>query len=162
MTAPRRVLVVEDGREYVEGFARLAAVRSADAAFVRAGSLAEARAALAERAPDAVFLDVVFDRTPESELAGDLDALVARHGGDRARAVRHLATHQGFYILDALAAELRGVRVVLAYDFTGEEKRLASLQERFPGLSGLPDGASLAASLDFLLRKNEKDKERIS
>ncbi len=153
MTGDRTVLVVEDGREYVEGFARLTAARSAAVAFVRAGSLVEARAAIAERAPDAVFLDVVFDRTPESDLAGDLDALVARHGGDRARAVHYLATHQGFYILDALADELRNVRVVLAYDFTGEEKRLASLRERFPGLSGLPDGASLAASLEFLLRR---------
>lgn len=152
MTAAR-ILVVEDGREYVEGFARLAAAKGTDAAFVRAASLAEAREALREGRPDAVFLDVVFDRTPEAELAGDLDALVARYGGDRARAVRHLATHQGFYVLDALADALAGVRVVLAYDFTGEEKRLASLRERCPGLSGLPDGASLAASLDFLLRR---------
>jgi DNA-binding LytR/AlgR family response regulator len=148
-----RVLVVEDGREYVDGFTRLAEARGVEAEFVRAGSLAEARRALGERRPDAVFLDVVFDRTSESELAGDLDALVARYGGDRERAVRHLATHQGFYVLDALADALAGVRVVLAYDFTGEEKRLASLQERNPGLSGLPDGASLNASLEFLLRK---------
>lgn len=147
-----RILVVEDGREYVDGFARLAAAKGADAAFVRAGSLTEAREALAQGEPDAVFLDVVFDRTPEAELAGDLDALVARHGGDRARAVRHLATHQGFYVLDALADALAGIRVVLAYDFTGEEKRLASLRERFPGLSGLPDGASLGTALEDLLR----------
>jgi CheY-like chemotaxis protein len=147
-----RILVVEDGREYVDGFTRLAAARGVEADFVRAGSLAEARQALEKGRPDAVFLDVVFDRTPEGDLAGDLDALVARHGGDRAAAIRHLATHQGFYVLDALADALAGVRVVLAYDFTGEEKRLASLQERFPGLSGLPDGASLNASLDFLLR----------
>jgi CheY-like chemotaxis protein len=147
-----RILVVEDGREYVDGFVRLAAAKGADAAFERAGSLAEARAALRGTKPDAVFLDVVFDRTPEGELAGDLDALVARYGGDRARAVRHLATHQGFYLLDALAAELAGLRVVLAYDFTGEERRLAALRERFPGLSGLPDGASLGAALDDLLR----------
>jgi len=148
-----RILVVEDGHEYVEGFARLAAAKGADAAFVRAGSLAEARNALARARPDAVFLDVVFDRTPEADLAGDLDALVARYGGDRVRAVRHLATHQGFYVLDALADELAGVRVVLAYDFTGEERRLEALRGRFPGLSGLPDDASLAASLDFLLRR---------
>ncbi len=153
MTDPRRVLVVEDGREYVDGFARLAASKGAAATFVRAGSLAEARAALAAGTPDAVFLDVVFDRAPEAELAGDLDGLVARHGGDRARAVRHLATHQGFYILDALADALAGLPVVLAYDFTGEEKRLASLQERFPMLSGLPDGASLGAALEDLLRR---------
>ena len=151
MTAAR-ILVVEDGREYVDGFARLAAAKGADAAFVRAGSLAEAREALGQGRPDAVFLDVVFDRTPEAELAGDLDALVARYGGDRARAVRHLATHQGFYVLDALADELAGVRVVLAYDFTGEEKRLASLRERVPALSGLPDGASLGTALEDLLR----------
>ena len=152
MTAAR-ILVVEDGREYVDGFARLAAAKGADAAFVRAGSLAEAREALGQGRPDAVFLDVVFDRTPEAELAGDLDALVARYGGDRARAVRHLATHQGFYVLDALADDLAGVRVVLAYDFTGEEKRLASLRERVPALSGLPDGASLGTALEDLLRR---------
>ncbi len=151
MTAVR-ILVVEDGREYVEGFAHLAAAKGADAAFVRAGSLAEAREALRQARPDAVFLDVVFGRTPEAELAGDLDALVARYGGDRARAVRHLATHQGFYVLDALADALAGVRVVLAYDFTGEEKRLASLRERVPALSGLPDGASLGTALEDLLR----------
>jgi CheY-like chemotaxis protein len=147
------ILVVEDGREYVEGFARLAAAKNADAVFVRAGSLAEAREALGQGRPDAIFLDVVFDRTPEAELAGDLDALVARYGGDRARAVRHLATHQGFYVLDALADALAGVRVVLAYDFTGEEKRLASLRERVPALGGLPDGASLGTALEDLLRR---------
>ena len=152
MTAAR-ILVVEDGREYVDGFARLAAAKGADAAFVRTGSLAEAREALRQGKPDAVFLDVVFDRTPEAELAGDLDALVARYGGDRACAVHHLATHQGFYVLDALADALAGIRVVLAYDFTGEEKRLASLRERVPALSGLPDGASLGTALEDLLRK---------
>jgi DNA-binding LytR/AlgR family response regulator len=148
-----RILVVEDGREYVDGFGRLAAATAPDATFVRAGSLAEAREALRQGKPDAVFLDVVFDRTPETALAGNLEALVARYGGDRALAIRHLATHQGFYVLDALADELAGVRVVLAYDFTGEEKRLASLRERFPGLSGLPDGASLGTALEDLLRR---------
>ena len=148
----RRVLVVEDGREYVDGFTRLAEAKGADTAFVRAGSLAEAREALGAATPDAVFLDVVFDRTAESELGGDLESLVARYGGDRARAVRHLATNQGFYVLDALADALAGVRVVLAYDFTGEEKRLAALRDRFPGLRGLADGASLGTALEDLLR----------
>ena len=142
------ILVVEDGREYADAFERLLEGR---AELVHAANLAEARAALSEREPDAVFLDVVFDRTPEANLAGDLDALVARHGGDRAAAVRYLATHQGFYILDALADALAGVRVVLAYDFTGEEKRLDLLKSRVPGLSGLPDGASLGTALEEIL-----------
>jgi len=153
VTTPRRVLVVEDGTEYVEGFERLASARSLGIAFSRARDLGSARAALAAESPDALFLDVVFDRTPEDRLQGDAEALVARFGGDRARAVRHLATHQGFYVLDALADELAGVRVVLAYDFTGEEKRLASLRERFPGLSGLPDGGAGGAAREGLRRK---------
>ena len=110
---------------------------------MRAGSLAEARAALRDGRPDAVFLDVVFDRTPEVELAGDLDALVARYGGDRARAVRHLATHQGFYVLDALADELAGVPRRPRVRLHGGGEETGFLRDRFPGLSGLPDGASL-------------------
>ena len=152
MTRPSRILVVEDGREYVEGFARLAVVRGLEATFVRASDSAEARAALAKETPDTVFLDVVFDRTPEENLAGDLDALVVRSGGDRTRAVAHLATQQGFYVLDALADALAGIRVVVAYDFTGEEKRLEALRARVPGLRGLPDGASLGTALEELLR----------
>jgi CheY-like chemotaxis protein len=148
----RRILVVEDGREYVDGFTRLAAAKGLAAGFVRAGTFAEARRELATSRPDAVFLDVVFDRTYEADLAGDLEGLLERHGGDRAGAVRHLATHQGFYLLDALADDLAGLRVVLAYDFTGEEKRLEALRVRFPMLSGLPDGASLGAALEELIK----------
>lgn len=151
MTTPRRVLVVEDGAEYVEGFERLAFARGLGIAFSRARDLESARAALAPHGPDALFLDVVFDRTPEDRLAGDAEALVARFGGDRARAVRHLATHQGFYVLDALAPLLPRSPVVLAYDFAAEPQRLEALRVRVPLLRGLPDGTSLTAALDLLL-----------
>ena len=155
MTGPRRVLVVEDGAEYADGFAHLAAARGLDVAFLRAGDLDSARAALSGAGPDAVFLDVVFDRTPEDLLVGDAAALAARFGGDRARAMRHLATHQGFYILDALAPLLAGVPVVLAYDFSVEPQRLEALRAGIPSLSGLPDGASLCTALNALLRSPE-------
>ncbi|MEO8586919.1 MAG: hypothetical protein ABI584_12220 [Acidobacteriota bacterium] len=151
MKGPRRVLVVEDGTEYVEGFERLAAARSLAVVFSRAGDLAAARTVLEGNGPDALFLDVVFDRTPEDRLTGDAEALVARFGGDRARAVRHLATHQGFYVLDALAPLLPRVPIVLAYDFSAEPQRLEALRARVPGLRGLPDGTSLTAALDLLL-----------
>jgi CheY-like chemotaxis protein len=150
-----RVLVVEDGVEYVEGFERLASARGLGIAFSRARDLESALAALAALAPhgpDALFLDVVFDRSPEDRLAGDAEALVARFGGDRARAVRHLATHQGFYILDAIGPRLPGIPVVLAYDFAAEPQRLEALRVRVSGLTGLPDGTSLTAALDLLLR----------
>lgn len=149
--APRRVLVVEDGTEYVEGFERLAAARGLAIVFSRARDLESALAALAAGGPDALFLDVVFDRTPEDRLAGDAEALVARFGGDRARAVRHLATHQGFYVLDALAPLLPRIPVVLAYDFAAEPQRLEALRVRVQGLCGLPDGTSLSSALDLLL-----------
>ena len=152
MKAPRRVLVVEDGDEYVEGFEKLASARGLPIAFSRARDFESACAGLEPHGPDALFLDVVFDRTPEDRLAGDAEALVARFGGDRARAVRHLATHQGFYVLDALAPLLPRIPVVLAYDFSSEPQRLEALRRRVPGLGGLPDGTSLSAALDLLLR----------
>jgi hypothetical protein len=142
---------VEDGSEYVDGFERLTAARGLDAAFSRARDLESARAALAAARPGAVFLDVVFDRTPEASLAGDAESLVARFGGDRARAVRHLATHQGFYILDALAPVLTGLTVILAYDFGAEPQRLEALRRRVPRLSGLQDGASISQALEMML-----------
>lgn len=151
MKGIRRVLVVEDGTEYVEGFERLAAARGLPIDFSRAGDLESAQRELTTRGPNAVFLDVVFDRTPEDRLAGDAEALVARFGGDRVRAVRHLATHQGFYVLDALAPLLPRVPVVLAYDFAAEPQRLEALRGRVPELRGLPDGTSLSAALDLLL-----------
>ena len=98
-----------------------------------------------------MFLDVVFDRTPEASLAGDAKSLVARFGGDRARAVRHLATNQGFYILDALAPALAGMPVILAFDFAVEPQRLEASRRRVPGLSGLQDGASISQALDTML-----------
>lgn len=164
----RRVLVVEDGREYVEAFVALAGgstrERGSGAAngpdgetdsavtFERAGDAAEAALLLRTKAFDAVFLDLVFDRTPPDRLAGDAAALIARFGGDRARATRHLAEHQGFYVLDALLPHLPdGVRVVLAHDLESEPMRFAALRERVAGLVGLPEGASAAEALRLLL-----------
>lgn len=148
----RRVLVIEDGTEYTEAFRRLSPGGGAGpAVFDRAGSGAEARRALASAPPSAVFLDVVFDRTPEAELEGDLAALASRFGGDRRRAVRQLSELQGFYLLDTLAPLLPRVPVVLAYDFGAEPARLAALRRRVPTLEGLPDGAGLAAALALLL-----------
>lgn len=152
MRTLREVLVVEDGAEYVEGFEKVASTRRLEIAFSRARDLASAIAALASHRPEALFLDVVFDRTPEDRLAGDAGTLVARFGGDRARAVRHLATQQGFYVLDALAPILPDIPVVLAYDFAAEPQRFEILRRRVPGLGGLPDGTSLTAALDLLLR----------
>jgi hypothetical protein len=148
-----RILVVEDGREYTEAFRALAPrLVPEPLELLRAGDLAEAEAHLDHAPFDAVFLDLVFDRTPPERLAGDAAPLIARFDGDRARATRFLAEHQGFYVLDALAPRLAsGTRVVLAHDFSAEPQRLEALRDRAPGLRGLPDGASASDALLLLL-----------
>ena len=106
---------------------------------------------LAEHAVDAVFLDVVFDRIAPERLAGDREELIRRFGGDRARAERHLAENQGFFLVDELAPLVpAGIPVVLAYDFSAEPGRLAVLREKCATLSGIADGAPISTVLTSL------------
>jgi hypothetical protein len=141
MSAPV-VLVIEDGTEYTEAFGRL----SGDVGpveLIRASHAAEARALLATRRVDAVFFDVVFDRTPPERLAGDRGELERRFAGDRARVLERLATHQGFYLLAELAPSIPPeVPVLLAHDFSSEPGRLAALRAAVPGLDGVPESSS--------------------
>ena len=153
MKRRRTVLVVEDGTEYTEAFRRLsdgAVEETVD--FVRAADGEEARRLLADQPIDAVFLDVVFDRVAPDRLVGDLPALMSRFGGDRSRAVRHLAESQGFYLFHDLSPLLPGsVPVVLAYDFSAEPERLTELRRKRERLAGVPDGTPISAVLGLLL-----------
>ena len=154
MSGPRRtVLVVEDGTEYTDAFRSLVANDSRDSLdLLRAGDGEEARRILTERRMDAVFLDVVFDRTPSERLLGNLEDLIRRFGGDRRRAERHLAENQGFYLFNELAPLLpASVPVVLAYDFSLEPERLAALRRTRQRLTGITDGTPVSRVLDSLL-----------
>ncbi len=147
----RRILVVEDGNEYVEVFRRLVPWPGG-IELLHAQDAAAAWRVIAEAPVEAVFLDVVFDRTPPEKLTGDLDQLLERFCGDRSRAFEHLARNQGFYIADALAPLLpAGVRVVLACDFSSEPARLAALREKLPTLNGVADGTTAKEVLAKLL-----------
>ncbi len=153
MSNVRALLVVEDGTEYTDAFRSLAAN---DPRFpvelVRAGDGEEARRVLSERSVDAVFLDVVFDRTPPERLVGDLETQIRRFGGDQRRAERHLAENQGFYLFNNLAPLLpESVPVVLAYDFSAEPERLAALRRTRERLAGIADGTSISVVLESLL-----------
>lgn len=150
---PRVVLIVEDGTEYRDAFRRLSP-EGAAVDWLHAPDAAAARRLLAERRVDAVFLDVVFDRTPEETLVGDREALAARYSGDRGRALAYLASHQGFYVAAALAPAIPpGVPVLLAYDFTGDPARLAAIRETIPALEGVEEGSSASRLVDRLLGK---------
>ena len=154
MSGPRRtVLVVEDGTEYTEAFRNLVANDSRDTLeLLRAGDGEDARRILTERRVDALFLDVVFDRTPPERLLGNLEDVIRRFGGDRRRAERHLAENQGFYLVNDLAPLLgEAVPVVLAYDFSLEPERLAALRRTRKRLTGIADGTPISRVLEAVL-----------
>lgn len=149
MSGRRTILVVEDGTEYSDAFRALVDAGSLD--LVRAANRDEAMEILAKRAVDGVFLDVVFDRTPPENLAGDLEAEIRRFGGDRARAERHLAENQGFYLLKELGRLLpEAVPVVIAYDFSAEPERLTTLRARRPRLTGVADVTPISEVFEAL------------
>jgi ABC-type amino acid transport substrate-binding protein len=145
--------VIEDGTEYTDAFRNLAAGdAAASIEIVRAADFEDARRALAERAVDAVFLDVVFDRIAPEKLAGDWEDPIRRFGGDRRRAERHLAENQGFYLLNELASLLpEAMPVVIAYDFSAEPERLAALRRTWEQLTGIADGTPISRVLESVL-----------
>jgi hypothetical protein len=145
------ILVVEDGTEYSEAFRRLAGAGEKGIELLRAADAGEARRILQERKVDAIFLDLAFDRAPPDELVGDAGNLEERFAGDLARARRHLARYQGFYIAEALAELIpKDTPVVLAFDFSGDPGRLAALRQRLPRLEGIVDGTPISRVLERL------------
>ncbi len=144
--AAQTALIVEDGDEYLDALARL----PGGPHWVQAKSAATALEVIA-RAPIAVaVLDMRFDRVPRAALAGDHAALTLEFGGDAERAWRHLALHQGLYVLAALRAAGWSGPVVIAYDFSREPRRFAALAARSAPLHWIGDDATAARWLEVL------------
>jgi len=144
-----RILVIEDGYEYIEALQRFL---PDGFAWTRAGSGPAALEALSAGTFDAVFLDMRFDRTPDDELLGDLASTADRFNGDPVQARLFLQDHQGNYILAALREAGVALPVLLSYDFEGEPRRFARLAERFAPIDYLPDNASPAEIAERLGR----------
>lgn len=138
MSAPR-ILVVEDGHEYVTNLRRFLAP---DFTFTRAGDGEEALALLATEPFEAIFLDMRFDRAPR--LLGDLDEAAARFAGDEGRAKRFLEDNQGTLVLAALREAGHSQPALFSYDFDGEPRRYRNLERRYGPLAYLPDTAGPA------------------
>lgn len=135
---PIRVLVIEDGEEYIRTLGRYL---GEGFTATRAGSGPEALTLLRELAFDVIFLDMRFDRAPEALLLGDADAAAARMGGDLSLARQFLVENQGTYVLAALREAGVVLPVVFSYDFDGEPRRFRNLQERYAPLRYLTDNA---------------------
>ena len=133
-----RVLVVEDGHEYITTLSRYLG-EAFD--FVRAGDGHEALALLEREAWDVLFLDMRFDRTPAGQLLGDLAETADRFNGDAHRATRFLEEHQGTYVLAALRENGWELPVVMSYDFDSEPRRWTHLERRYRPVRYLTDNA---------------------
>lgn len=136
-----RVLVIEDGFEYSELLQRFL---GEGFAWERAGSGPAALRRLEGEPFDAIFLDMRFDRAPEGELLGDLEAVADRFNGDPVQARRYIEDHQGTFVLAALREAGRPEPVLMSYDFDGEPRRWERLAARYGPVAYLPDNASPA------------------
>lgn len=144
-----KVLVVEDGDEYITN---LTTFVSRGIAYTQAKSGVQACGLLPTLAPDLVYLDMRFDRTPIEALLGDLVALTARFNGDVARARSFQQDNQGLFILRALRdTGFRGP-VILSYDFSAEERRFRALSDKDPALFYCPDFADAGTILAAIYR----------
>lgn len=148
----RRVLIVEDGNEYSTTLGRFLS-ESFD--FVRAGNGLEALDALGHGGFEVVFLDMRFDRVPVERLLGDLQAQVARVGGDSERARRFLEDNQGTFVLAALREAGHQLPVVFSYDFGEEPRRFRNLAQRFGPLHFLDSNAGPVEIREALARDDQ-------
>lgn len=144
-----RVLVVEDGDEYITNLTTFVA-EGVD--YVQARNGERACQLLRELDPDLVYLDMRFDRTPVEELLGDMVQLTGRFNGDVSRARRFQQDNQGLFILRALREAGYHKPVILSYDFAGEERRFNALAAKDPALSYCPDYADARTIRDAIMR----------
>lgn len=131
-----RVLVIEDGREYLE-FAE--SCLGEGFTFLHACSHQEACEVLArEPRVDAFFFDLRFERSEESSLLGDIEGTAKRmFAGDRERARRWIKDQQGALILASLRQAGHRQRAVFIHDFPPE--RLANLRKLYGDVAAVPD-----------------------
>ena len=138
----KRLLVIEDGDEYLE-FARV---------FLRGWELCPARSGAealqcAERI-DAFFIDLRFERAQPETLVGDLDGTAARlFAGNRGRALRHLQDQQGTLILAQLRAAGHHQPALFVHPFPA--RRLDNLRRLYGSVEAVPqfDAAAIEAAL---------------
>jgi hypothetical protein len=143
----RRVLLIEDGREYEE-FARIFLADACE--IIAAHDGAEALAIAARDAIDAFLVDLRFERAPERALLGDVEAIARRlFAGDRIRAVRWLKDQQGTLVLAELRRAGHPQPAVFVHDFP--RQRLENLRQLYGDVRAVPgfDAAAIRAALEL-------------
>jgi CheY-like chemotaxis protein len=141
----KRLLVIEDGHEYEE-FAKLFLAEAFD--IVGARSAEEALASIGERPPDAILLDLRFDRTPKEALIGSIEETAQRlFAGNTDRALRYLREQQGALVLSEIREAGCDAPAVFVHDFP--KRRLANLRKMYGAVEAVAS-FDAAAILDAL------------
>ena len=104
---------------------------------VAAHSAREALARLADGMPDALLVDLRFERAPVSDLVGDVAGTARRRfGGDTHRAIRHLKEQQGTLVLSELRRAGCQAPAVFVHDFPA--RRLENLRRLYGAVTAVP------------------------
>ncbi|MBN2804631.1 MAG: hypothetical protein JXR91_16170 [Deltaproteobacteria bacterium] len=133
------VLIIEDGNEYYENLSRF--VKGPEYLQVKNGL--KAIEVLKSKAVDIVYLDMRFDRIEKKDLLGDYDKVAKDHNDDPLRTLRFIQNNQGLFILEEIKKNgFSNIPVVLAYDFSREEKRFLFLKKNNPSLTWVKDAVT--------------------
>jgi CheY-like chemotaxis protein len=141
----KRLLVIEDGHEYEE-FARL--FLGEEFSIIGCHCAEEALAAIAKEAPDAILLDLRFDRTPTADLTGSIEVTAERlFAGNTDRAVRYIREQQGALVLSRIREVGCDVPAVFVHDFP--KRRLDNLRRMYGAVHAVAsfDAAAILAAL---------------
>ena len=141
MLESRTVLIVEDGNEYLDNLSRYVQ----GPRYLQAHDGTAAVDTLRAEPVHLIYLDMRFDRIEQDRLLGDHAAATREHNQDASRAWKYLQNNQGLFVLDAIRqGGFARIPVVLAYDFSREDKRWQHLKKLHPSLHWVPDAVTPA------------------
>lgn len=147
----RTLLIVEDGREYLDFF-RLFLKEEHE--YLHAQSAAAAFAHLEGRPVDLVVLDMRFERSPPEDLLGDVDQVGRDYfGGDLTRALRYVADNQGTLILSELRRRSYDHPVLFVSDLP--PRKLDNLRRLYGKVHMVPnfDASAIRREIETALRE---------
>jgi hypothetical protein len=138
------LLIIEDGDEYLRFLSRYLTEHR----YLQARELSECLTLLAQR-PQALILDLRFDRVPREKLTGDAEEVADElFGGDVDAAWRYIVDNQGFLILKELRDAGHHQPALLVSEIPA--RRLENLRQLYGQIDAVPtfDRDAIASALE--------------
>ncbi len=134
-----KVLIVEDGDEYIDNLSRFVSGPQ----YVQAKNGRDAVKIVKSYTIDIIYLDMRFDRIANCDLLGDHVKATKEHNGDPLRALKFIQNNQGLFILEHFRNNgLASIPVILAYDFSREVRRFEYLKRIHSSLVWVKDAVT--------------------